>query len=185
MWVQSCCKAYRERRKQWKLAPRKWAAMGRAFTLGASTQRTGWSPVSFTLSSSSVPVCVPDSCLNSAFSDYIRSTPPTSLLVHVRRLSVWMWFLQLKTHAWYPAMDNHALWQHSGRTLVLYTEMHRSFHSLPTVIKPMIKILRLPLLNNCKCRYSSTDVAKFSTRKICCKVHLLSKLSLKWPQDKQ
>lgn len=65
--------------------------------------RGGWSPVSFTLSSSGAPVCVQDSCLNSAFSDNIRSTPPTSLLVHARRLSVWMWFLQLKTPAWYPA----------------------------------------------------------------------------------
>lgn len=103
-------------------------------------QRQGWSPVSFTLSSSA-PVCVQDSCLNSAFSDNIRSTPPTSLLVHTRRLSVWMWFLQLKTPAWYPATGQScsvtALG--AGRTLVLYTEMHRSFHSLLTVIKPMIK----------------------------------------------
>lgn len=56
-----CCKAYRERRKQWELAPKKSAAMGRTF-IHPSKGDTYVSPPRC------APVCVQDSGLNSASS---------------------------------------------------------------------------------------------------------------------
>lgn len=72
-----CCKAYRERRKQWELAPKKSAAMGRTF-IHPSKGDTHLSPPRC------APVCVQDSGLNSASS----GTEGSFLLVHVRSVSV-------------------------------------------------------------------------------------------------
>lgn len=129
-----CCKAYRERRKQWELAPKKSAAMGRTFTHPGKGD-THVSP----------PRCAPavlQSASRTAVSTVLlQAIRILSLLVHVRSVSVNVagffilratlvsihWKLMLDRSTW--ASRAHALW----------IEMHRSFQFLLAAIKPMIK----------------------------------------------
>lgn len=125
-----CCKAYRERRKQWGLAPKKSAAMGRTF-IHPSKGDTHVSPPRC------AAVCVQDSGLNSASS----GTEDSFLLVHVRSVSVnvaafFILRAVLVSIHWRPMLYPSTS---ASRARALWIETHRPFQFLLAAIKPMIK----------------------------------------------
>lgn len=83
-------------------------------SLRASTQRKGraqspslWAPAVSSLCSGQLP--------KQCFSDNIRSTPPTSLLCTPEGCQCECGFFSLRAMPGVQPLDNHALWQHSGR----------------------------------------------------------------------
>lgn len=100
-----CCKAYRERRKQWELAPKKSAAMGRTFTHPGKGD-THVSPPRC------APVCVLDSGLNSASS---VNKDSFSSSAHPKCQCECGWFLHPESHAGIRPLETHALPKHLGR----------------------------------------------------------------------